>query len=197
MEGRETVSPWLLLPASLGTAPARRPPTPAPSSRYSPGRAVDEGTNPDTWAVQLFRDSMAANQIRWAALLDRGEARPCAGRHACCPRAAWVGPSPRRRAGSRQAPNRRSLLSRTLPRMCSKGKVEAFRALREQAARQLGEAFPAAVADYTALRAAAPGGAAAGGAAAAPAEAAPAAAAAAPAPAAAAAAGGLPATGAA
>lgn len=27
-------------------------------------RAVDEGTNPDTWAVQLFRDSMAANQIR-------------------------------------------------------------------------------------------------------------------------------------
>lgn len=29
-------------------------------------RAVDEGTNPDTFAVQLFRDSLAANQARCA-----------------------------------------------------------------------------------------------------------------------------------
>jgi hypothetical protein len=28
---------------------------------------VDEGTNPDTFTVQLFRDSMALNQARWAS----------------------------------------------------------------------------------------------------------------------------------
>ncbi|PRW33561.1 mediator of RNA polymerase II transcription subunit 10b [Chlorella sorokiniana] len=51
-------------------------------------RAVDEGTNPDSFTVQLFRDSLAQNQA-------------------------------------------------------SKGKVEAFRTLREQLTQQLAAAFPA------------------------------------------------------
>ncbi|KAI7844466.1 hypothetical protein COHA_001969 [Chlorella ohadii] len=64
-------------------------------------RAVDEGTNPDSFTVQLFRDSLAQNQA-------------------------------------------------------SKGKVEAFRSLREQLTQQLAAAFPATVADYQQLRAAPP-----------------------------------------
>lgn len=35
-----------------------RPPLPLCS-------ALDEGTNPDTFTVQVFRDSLAANQARW------------------------------------------------------------------------------------------------------------------------------------
>ncbi|KAL4423221.1 hypothetical protein ABPG77_000013 [Micractinium sp. CCAP 211/92] len=82
-------------------------------------RAVDEGTNPDTFTVQVFRDSLAQNQA-------------------------------------------------------SKGKVEAFRQLRQRTTEQLQQAFPAAVSDYQALRqqpAASGGAAEAAAAAAVPAEA--------------------------
>lgn len=114
---------------------------------------MDEGTNPDTFAVHLFRDSVAANQARWA---QGGRASGPAGISGCIhvPQpgaAAWV-------------PN-------TLPpyrtRSCSKGKVEAFRALREQTLAQLAAAFPQTVADYQALRAPPAAAAAAAGAAAA------------------------------
>lgn len=49
----------LARPASLAPHPPTQPPT-CPACR-----AVDEGTNPDTFTVQLFRDSMAQNQARW------------------------------------------------------------------------------------------------------------------------------------
>jgi hypothetical protein len=63
------------------TASLAPPPPPQPAHHHYPPphrfshqsataccpacRAVDEGTNPDTFTVQLFRDSMAQNQSRW------------------------------------------------------------------------------------------------------------------------------------
>lgn len=133
-------------------------------------RAVDEGTNPDSFTVQLFRDSLAQNQARCGRscccasavplLLLHGEpasgpllllqqqlllsgmsALPTSCCCGCCLRLRW----------------HFSLFHLTcllLP--CSKGKVEAFRSLREQLTQQLAAAFPATVADYQQLRAAPP-----------------------------------------
>lgn len=106
-------------------------------------RAVDEGTNPDSFTVQLFRDSMAQNQARWVAAACHLGRLP-----------VWVGLA-------------RLLLlpfptSLPVTALCSKGKVEAFRMLQQRVSQQLQQAYPAVAADYQQLRQPAPAEQAAG-----------------------------------
>lgn len=62
-------------------------------------RAVDEGTNPDSFTVQLFRDSMAANQIRWVRCLPP-RVRAVCGSRGGVPASLLQPPLPPARAGS-------------------------------------------------------------------------------------------------